>query len=749
MKTSSKTRFPYIQFDTLCIRTPLFSVDFFKELTMGVAILDEDVLEKLNNPVILEALFLASPDFYFQVEKWRNGDIKDPKKARRIKLALLKYLTRMATRCTPFGLFAGCTSGKIASENQIELRAIESFKKQTRYDMHFLVSLADYLSNKKNIRSQIKFYPNSTLYKVGNRYRYVEYTYVEKRRQHSLESVSYSTYLDAIIKSAENGETLSALVKILTELDIEKQQAEDFLDELVANQILSSALEPSVTGPDFLEQLRLKLSGLQNVQNELALLAKMQSHLTALDQSLGNTISSYLTIKDLISTLEIPFELKYLFQTDLFTSVRHKSMGYPVLKKVKQGIAFLNKISAAVKNPDLERFKTAFNKRFEGQKIPLLQVLDVESGIGYVQNPSLLEATPFLDDIEYVPETGANRSYDMNWSSFRSLLLEKVTKALSNNSAQIALTDHDFAKFDYDWRKAPETISALVEVVIENGKEKVIMDYCGPGAAMLLGRFCYGDAGLMKMVNEIVSVEESALEGKILAEIVHLPESRTGNILRRPNLRSHEIPCLGKSDLAVEKQIPLHDILVCVEQSTVKLYSKKLGKEILPRLTNAHNYSANALPVYHFLCDLQYQDRRKYAFSWGNLLMELKQLPRVTYKDVILSRATWNLEKKDIESILDAYKKNEITKEKMDSWRADLKIPKIVQLTDGDNTLLVNFENATSTEMFLDSVKNKYYFQLEEFLFDEQCFIKRKDENYCNQFVIAFYNQQLIQADKT
>ena len=738
MKNSSKTRFPYVQFDRFCVRTPLLPIEFFKDLTSGEEIHDEVLMEKMEISMVQEAIFLASPDFYFQVIKWCNGDIKDVVKARRVKLSLLKYLTRMATRCTPFGLFAGCATGTFSTESQLELLPPNESKRQTRYDMHFLVAFSNYLAEKEHIKHQLVFFPNSTLYKIGNRYRYVEYTYIEKRRQHSLESISYSNYLEDILKSAKNGITLRELTSILTNLKVKRKEAIDFINQLIVNQILISDFEPSVTGPDFLEQLYFKVSKLENISEELQLIDRMRSFLERLDQNIGNSTGTYLEIKEVIKSLEVPFELKFLFQTDVFTSFKTKHLSYGTLKKIKQGIAFLNKISRPSKNDNIERFKTAFNQRFEHQRVALLKLIDVESGIGYVQDATRLEATPFLDDIVYEKNNSPNEAYQINWSSFRSVLLEKLAYSLSNDLTTIELYDSDFPDFEYDWEDAPDSVSGMIEVIVEKGQEKIVIDYCGPGAAMLLGRFCYGEKGLMDLVNEIVAREKELQPDKILAEIVHLPESRTGNILRRPNLRTHEITCLGKSNLPLENQIPLEDILVCVENDTIKLFSKKLAKEIVPRLTNAHNYSANALPVYHFLCDLQYQNQRKYSFSWGNLLKEFKYLPRLTYKDIILSRALWNLEKKDIEELVKISKSEALSLEKIKSWREVIKLPKLAQWADGDNTLVVDFENLSSVKMFLEAIKNRFYFQLEEFLFDKDCLIKRENQSYCNQFVMAF-----------
>src|SRR5690606_42056036 len=113
----------------------------------------------------------------------------------------------------------------------------------------------------------------------------------------------------------------------------------------------------------------------------------------------------------------------------------------------------------------------------------------------------------------------------------------------------------------------------------------------------------------IKNLNHEIYLQEEKTD-KITAEIVHLPEDRTGNILYRYNTCKYEIPYLGLSSKNPENQILIDDLLIYVENDEIKIRSKKLNKEIMPKLSNAHNFaSPQSVPVYQFLCDLQMHKR--------------------------------------------------------------------------------------------------------------------------------------------
>ncbi len=63
----------------------------------------------LDLPEVREAIFLGSPSLEERMPIWRRDP--ESEEGRGIELGLVKYVSRMAVRCTPFGLFAGKLRG--------------------------------------------------------------------------------------------------------------------------------------------------------------------------------------------------------------------------------------------------------------------------------------------------------------------------------------------------------------------------------------------------------------------------------------------------------------------------------------------------------------------------------------------------------------------------------------------------------------------------------------------------------------
>ncbi len=743
-------KIPYKNFSTFIKRSPLFPFNFINPLLSQREISEEQLMDVCRNPVIQEAIFLASPDLYYPMLDWLKGEAedKDPKKLKRMRESLLRYITRMSARPTPFGLFAGFSVGNWANETRVELPPQAEYSRHTRMDMNYLCALALDLAKHPVIKQEIKYYPNSSAYMVGNQLRYVEYRYIKARRTHHIVAVDHSEYLQRVLDKAEEGAYFKELAELLVDDEITIEESTDFIDELIASQLLVHDLEPAITGPEFLDQILAVIENIGGIEDIKKRIIDTREAIAVIDRSkIGTTVDNYFKIIDDLKPLGTEFELKFMYQTDMMKPVQLCSLDQRLVDDVLAGAEALNRLTPAGGSNLLTEFRDAFRNRYETRELPLLHALDTECGLGYRQKGAQGDVSPLIDDLA-LPSTGPS-SVDLKWTSVQSLLFKKYREALKEDKMEVEFTDKDFEPFEARWHDLPDTFSTMIQVISgkdpndPDSKEKVFMSgFGGSGAGNLLGRFCHADQRTFDYVKEISAKEAELNPDVILAEIIHLPEARLGNILLRPVLRDYEIPYLGKAAVPREFQIKLTDLGVSVQGNRIVLRSRSLNKEIIPRLTSAHNYSLRALPIYHFLCDLQVQGLRGGArFTWGEISREYEFLPRVVYRNLVFAAATWNVSQDEIKTfkkIKDEAKLYDAVQE----WRYRRKIPTYVELSDGDNKLLLNLESQSCLETLIAVTKNRPGFQLSEFLFDAERAVVKGDggkDIFTNEFILSFY----------
>ena len=714
------SRFPYQFFDEYVVRTPTFSCkNFQKVINSKDEITEAELKEICINPIFQEAIYLASPNLYDELAKWIHSE----KENQKLKQTLLKYYSRMSTRCTPFGLFSAVGLGSF-DKPRMTIPVSEKIR-DTKLDMHFLVSLAQHFVQLPEIRNKLLFFPNNSIYKVGSRIRYIEYQYSEGKREYIISSAPLSEELHQVLDFAKEGKTTQQIAEILIDKEITQEEALEFLEELIDNQVLISELEPNVSGNDFLDTIIAVLNRIE-VKNEAEILISLKNKLDELDQNINNPISRYAEIEELIKSFAIEYEPKYLFQTDLYNKAL-PHLPFEWKRQLKKGISILNKITLGQRENEFSKFKKAFNERFETQELPLLYVLDTEIGIGYKQNVAVKGIHPYLEDLVFpVLQKHQNKSIEL--TSVHQILNEKVQEALLYDQYSIELSDEDFKDFEEKWDDLPDTISIMTEIISDNNLEKLFFNgTTGSSAANLLGRFCSGKSEVQNLTKAIAEKEQELNSDEILAEIIHLPEARIGNIIRRPTLRQYEIPYLAQSFLPAENQISVEDLYISLKNDRIVLRSKKLNKEIKPYLTNAHNYYTNTLPVYHFLSDLYSQNIRSgLHFSWGGLEHIYTFLPRVEYDNIILSKARWKITEKDISSFDLLNSDKEYFLLKLRNWRNKRKIPVWIQWVKFDNTLTINLKNYDMAKLFIQTVKSEKSITIEEFLYNENDDFKRE-----------------------
>lgn len=725
-------------FDIFVLRTPLFPINFYTQLLNDYS--SDKLLEVLESNLVKEAIKIASPELIREFERLLSNpkQINSDKKLN-LELALLKYIARLSSRATPFGLFAGCSTGIFASETSNEIDAIEKHKVFTQFDMNYWISLLQDISKSITVRSNLVYFPNSSLYKVADFYRYIEYQYVNKKREHVISSVRANSIIDVLIEKSKKGLTINELIKLIIEDESESEEAKGFILEIIDNQILVSELDATITGNFDINRIIKILENIPNFSLECNVLKEMalllEEKINQVD--LKNQLDS---LKNLVEKLDTQYEEKYLLQTDLYKSTTSSTLNKRVIFKVVKTLQLLSKIRKTKENTNLSNFKKAFQRRYETREMQLSVVLDSELGIGYLQNTKMNDTHPILD-VFSLDSSRKSTTITEEWTKVDYILEMKLKDAISNSQDIIVLEDKDFDSFENVIQNMPDTFSVMVEIFSESDEELISIESSGNySAAKLIGRFCNGEEAIHSLAKEIIKKETELNQDKILAEIVHIPQSRTGNVLRRPCLREYEIPYLANSILPAANQITIEDLFVSIQNNKVVLKSKSINKEIIPCLSNAHNYTYNSVPIYHFLCDLQGQSVESIpSFSWGILENHHNYFPRVIYSGVILSKAKWIVNYNELEEFDKSIFTNQILND-FKSWKERRKIPQYVNLVQGDNTLLLDLNLEIGIKLFLKTIKPNSKIVLEEFLFNENSVVKDLDSNsFANQFILSFY----------
>lgn len=700
-----------------------------------------DNLHSLNlsmSDIFMESIFISSPDLY---QGYLNIDALNDKDKKKLINSLWKYWIRSCTRCTPFANFAGFFMAKLENQkkgNRIVISPSQLHTRHVRLDMNFVSLLTQKLLSDYDIAEETFFYTNNSLYEVGGYYRYVKFRIENNIRVYNLDSAEKTDYLTGIIVRSKNGVLRRELVRYLVDsFDVSEIEAKEYLDELTHSQILLSELEPNITGPDPLNYLVNKLQRVNH--SEVKILKDVIGLKDSINQE-HKSIESFAALKAEIQAIEIG-STKDIIQVDLMLDTVEASIQKEIIDNIVLQIDQLQFLAKKKNSIDLDEFKIKFRNRYGDALVPIAIALDGDVGIGYGKiNDDSIGENQLIEDLLFIPSE-SNETVSINYID--EFIVQKFYEYLRCSHETIEITEQDVEKYsnrggEFKFSNSQYFIGNLLKN--EQKLDSANFSFCitgfgAPSAANLLGRFTYASKELEDYTKEILLKEEEEYPTAIYAEIAHLPQARTGNVLLRPNLRSYEIPYVGISGMDIDRQICIDDLYVKIHNEEAILWSKRHAKRIIPRLTTAHNFDVNSLPIYKFLCDLQSQGLAySCIWNWG-VLDQLKHLPRVCYKNIIVKRARWIITAEDL-GMKD--KPSEFSLQKLSAFILDYKLPQYVTYVDGDNELLIDLKHDISIEILVDYLFKFKKIVLQEFLFTkENCIVKDAAGNsYTSEVII-------------
>lgn len=688
---------PYYFHDDIILRTPLYPIRY------GVSA--AEILDFFKDPIAAEALYIASPVLYYQYQKWLEGQAFPEKERDKLLYSLTRYYYRMHMRCTPFGLLASVSMTKWGEgATNIVVEDLEGMRRKNRLDMYMVCSIQEHLLQHQDVLQYLDFYPNSSIYPVGEDLRYIEYKVNGELRNHQITSVTNSEYIELILDFCKPGVRLGAIADMLTGYEIEWEEGMEFLLQLADAQLLVSELEPNTTGEFFFDRLYHTLKRIRSehdsafVSSWIVVFEKINALIATLDGRPENKYAVYQEILGILRAAGLePHEAK-LIQSDTWRPVHSGALDRNIQEQFKRMMCYLNPLHSFKMPTAWSNFIQKFSDRYEAQEVPLARVLDDELGLGFGDAINK-DDNPATADVA-VP--GAAGYSSTEWTEQQGRLFNQILDAYASQDYTLRFSAADVETEQVSWDLLPPSMAVIFRQVENN---KLLVETVGnASAANLIGRFAYLHEDIQKLVVDICETEQKINDEVIFAEVVHLPGSRVGNILLRPVFRQHEIAFLARPGVAEAFQLPLDDLLVSVRNGRIVLRSQKLNKYVIPKLTTAHNYHYYTQPLYKFLCDLQNQDFRFWlTYSLSDLGNQMVFAPRVEFENIILSPATWFFTNKMIEPVIKAGNSADRMRA-MQELRLRLKMPRFILLQEADIEMLVDTEDPLLVDVLISDV---------------------------------------------
>lgn len=716
---------------------------------------DFNILEVRENPDFMNALHHASESLYYDLLSFEENN--DTERAK-IELATYKYYLRGSYRSTPFGLFSGTALGKFGDHSNIKFN---TKNRVLKCDVEFPILWRMVESLKQTVlngelHDHVRLFPNSTIYQNKFGCRYVEFK--ESYNEFYISQLELDGVLDLILESSSEGATLSKLLSIIKSLDsFNEADILDYLYELIRCNVLIINIKPSLYEDDAFLDLAKQLKELKFEEFE-PILDYYKSDIETIHK-----VKKLKKFRKLVKESGLSNNSNVIKIDQLF-ACEDAFIDAAIPADIKKAIEIIHRIPTEKKdesNDNLNLFALQFIKKYGEEEVALLEVLDPENGLGYPYGNSNLEMYPLLSNLDFTP---SKIEVEHSFGEWDSILMNKVIDSIRTNKDEIFITEDDISTLNSSNNKPlPNSFSTQCSILYpkEGDKKTYLINYIGssgPSSANIMARFTRMDESLAEQVKNSIIKEEQLSSKKIFAELDYYPGNRASNISMRARLRNYSINLLPFSSND-SNEIELRDLVVSVSSTNMKitLKSKKLNREIVPRLSSAHN-TRFSLPHYRFLFDLQRQSQDSSIYwSWG-ALRSLKVLPRVRIGNVIVAKRKWLLEKRDIP--LELYNAKFIDEFK--SKLEEIGIPQNSTLTEGDNLIPINLSSHLSIKFLQQALmKTNGKITIEEDLFaDNNSFVQSEKGFHNHEIIIPWYREKenylkkneiplKVRADKT
>ena len=443
--------------DLALLRTPLLPLETYvawgdgleaahasePELEAALARDRERLQERLraivSRPEVAEALFVSSPSFHDALGEWieRPGSERGEKLA----VALARFVGRMTTRPTPFGLFGGCTVLPRGERTALVLGPLATYRRAAWLDLHWVATLVGALGRDLHVRAALRFEPTSSLYRANGRVHYAEIR-AGAHGEYDLALAEDSDALAVALRCAVGGAVPADIAKAIVASDpeVDDDDAAAFVAELIDQQLLVPTLAPALTSALPGRELAAELAACGAAPAVARQLQDAERALRALNEApLGLSAARYRAIEHALPSVAALGADVAPLHVHLWKPATAASFGPDLVAAALEAAALLHRL--AYPSTDLlESFRTRFLERFEQRHVPLVDVLDAGRGLGFATTASDVPA-----GFERAAAFAAARdpSEPLRWRTRDAHLLHRIEEASERGERELSLREID------------------------------------------------------------------------------------------------------------------------------------------------------------------------------------------------------------------------------------------------------------------------------------------------------------------
>ncbi|KOT84737.1 hypothetical protein ADK70_22620 [Streptomyces rimosus subsp. pseudoverticillatus] len=733
------------------MRAPALPFEVFESLTACGSV--EQVRSRLRklarDPRIVHALEVAGSDL---VEGLRRLD-EDPgatgRRTVRAYAGLFRYVTRMATRATPFGAFAGVALGEFGTATAARLGAVALGFERVRPDMGWLMHWVKQLEEDPSVLPELRLTANDTAYYAGERL-VLPLTDVHgdvDRRSVSVRATPPVRLAMHAAKGIPYGKLIASVHQAFPQ--VPRGRVAGLVKQLHDLRLLTTDLRPPLGDP---HPERWLLSRLEDLPGDGASQrAADLRRVVELTRWAGNGETGALHRAQQAMTGEYK---RQTYQLDSALTVPSPRLPKWMAEEVAKAADCLVRLAAAEATDPLASYRAAFRERYsENALVPVLELLSPEQGLdappGYLHPP---RAYP-LEHREVPSDDAAASSRDR-------IRCELAARASRTGTAEIELTDELLDRLAPESDRAvrehrPVTaldvfvqIQAASTVDIDRGHWRAVLTGMAPGGGTC-GRFAdmLGEKAHHLLAQHAAQEEQQQPEAAC-AEVSYLPLAAFGgNVAISPRLHTYEIPVNTTPSLPADRVIALDDILVGATLKRMYLWSRRLNREIIVTQNHRLNH-VNAPNICRFLLEVsRHKQVSPHGFPWGSM-ERAPYLPRVVRGRIVLSPARWRLTASLLADHGARPGAREFTRA-LGTWHRTWGVPRHVHLFEGPDPLLLDLEHHLCLEELKAAMRRQsegLVLQEPPALPDQQWLRDDQDRPYICEVVVPLVNQRTAPA---